>query len=189
MPAYISGILWANNYLNEKWFKWQIVLSIIVHLVLIVEVVFYLFPVRSDDTWIGWGELSEKVLIIKKEQHADFVFSADGYKTSAELNLYSKSFIYGQNVLGEPALEFDFLGTDLNKLSGQDAIFIDSDPDFKDLGMDYVIPKKLMRYFSSVQQLPPIIIKRNNRAIRKFLIYLCKDYHRPFQKKSNKPIY
>ncbi|MCZ4223451.1 ArnT family glycosyltransferase [Pedobacter rhodius] len=177
MPAYISGILWASSYLNEKWFKWQMLLSLIVHLGLIVEILFYPFSIRSDDTWLGWRELSVKVSLIKTQQHADFVFSADGYKTSAELNLYSKNFIYGQNVLGEPGLEFDFLGTDLSKLSGRDAIFIDSDPLFKDIGMETLIPEKLKGYFSSVRQLPPIIIERNNKPVRKFFVYLCKGYH------------
>lgn len=189
MPAYISSILWVSIYLSKKWFKWQILLSLLVHLGLIVEVLFYPVSIRSDDTWVGWCELSEKVLVIKKEQHADFVFSADGYKTSAELNLYSENFVYGQNVLGEPALEFDFLGTDLSKLTGQNAIFIDSDPRFKDIGMEALMPEKLKGYFDAVRQLPPVIIYRNNRPVRKFLVYFCSGYRPPLQKKYNRPDY
>ncbi|MFC3559290.1 glycosyltransferase family 39 protein [Pedobacter jamesrossensis] len=189
MPAYISGILWASIYLSEKWFKWQILLSLLVHLGLILEVLFYPIPIRSDDTWVGWEELSEKVLIVKREQHADFVFSADGYKTSAELNLYSEHFIYGRNVLGEPALEFDFLDTDLSKLSGQNGIFIDSDPHFKDIGIEVMMPEKLKGYFEAVRQLPSVIIRRNNRPVRKFLVYFCEGYRPPLQGKYNRPDY
>ncbi len=183
MPAYVSGILWVSSYLSPRWFKWQLFISVVIHLALVVEVLFYPVPIRSDDTWVGWEELSQQVSIIKRQQNASFVFSADSYKTAAELNLFSDQFIYGQNVLGEHALEFDFIGTDLTKLNGQDAIFIDSDPRFNDILMDPVIPEKLKLYFKSIEQLPPIIIRRNNVPVRKFLVYHCRDYHFPIQKR------
>ncbi|PWS28848.1 hypothetical protein DHW03_03165 [Pedobacter yonginense] len=182
MPAYITGILWVNAYLSEKWFKWQMIVALVVHLALIIEVVFYPVHIKSDDTWVGWEDLSKQVLSVQKQHQANFVFSDDNYKTSAELNLYSKDFVYAQNVIGEPALEFDFLGTDLSHLAGQSAIYVDSDPRFKDMAMNNPDAEKLKNYFSSVQQLPLIIIKRNGKPIRKFYVYLCSNYRPPIRK-------
>ncbi len=38
--------------------------------------------------------------------------------------------VYSKNVVGEQGLQFDFIGTDLHKLNGKDAIYIDSNPRF-----------------------------------------------------------
>ncbi|WP_316823868.1 glycosyltransferase family 39 protein [Pedobacter miscanthi] len=179
MPAYITGIILAGSFISKKWLHVQIVISFIVHLGLLVEILLYPFPIKSDDTWVGWKPLSDQVQKIKKQQHADFVFSADNYKTSAALNLYSENFVYGQNVTGERALQFDFIGTDLSKLKGKDAIFIDSDPQFKTNQKDTVPPSVIMGYFKSVKQLNPVIINLHGQPVRKFYIYSCRGYLLP----------
>lgn len=176
MPAYITGIMLAAPYINKKWFNVQIVISFIVHFGLLIELLFYPVPVKSDDTWVGWETLYQKVSRIKNEQHAAFVFSADSYKTSAELNLYSNYFIYGQNVIGENALQFDYIGTKLITLNGMDAIYVDSDPGFKDNQPNAVLPAAVLPYFDLVTQLKPVIINEKGKAVRKFFIYLCKGY-------------
>ncbi|MFF5384399.1 ArnT family glycosyltransferase [Pedobacter suwonensis] len=176
MPAYITGTILAGSLINRKWINLQVIISFIVHLGLLVEVLFYPVQIRSDDTWVGWKSLSEKTNAIKSEYKADFVFSADSYKTAGELNLYNDSFIYGQNIIGQNALQFDFIGTDLSLLNGKSAIFIDSDPRFKNSEKDTVPNNLLKSYFSSVTQLKPIFIYNGARPVRKFYVYLCKGY-------------
>ena len=179
MPAYISGIILIAASVKEKWIEYQVIFSFIIHLGLLAEILFYPFPIKSDDTWVGWRALWQRTEIYKQKYKADFVFSADSYKSSATLNLYSDSFVLGQNVIGEPALHFDYIGTNLSKLKGKCAIFIDSDPTFKNIARGEPNPAKLKPYFQSVNQLKPIIIFRNGKPVRKFLVYLCHLYN-PF---------
>jgi 4-amino-4-deoxy-L-arabinose transferase-like glycosyltransferase len=179
MPVYITGIIWVSTYVNARWLKIQVVLSLVIHIALAVEIVLYPFPIRSDDTWFGWKELACKVTSIEKRNPVDFIFSADSYKTSAELNLYMKEFIYSQNVIGENALQFDFIGTHLKPLTGKDALFIDSQPRFTNAEKLGIIPVKLLLHFNTVYELKPLIIKKNGMLTRKFLVYLCKGYKAP----------
>lgn len=176
MPAYITGIMLAAPYINKKWLNIQIIVSFIIHFGLLIELLFYPVPIKSDDTWVGWEKLHQKITQLKNEQHVAFVFSADNYKTAAELNLYSSYFIYGQNVIGQNALQFDYIGTKLITLNGMDAIYIDSDPGFKDNRSSAVLPVAVLPYFDSVAQLKPVIINEKGKAVRKFFIYLCKGY-------------
>lgn len=176
MPAYISGIVWASSYINAKWLRIQVVFSLIVHVLLAVQVLFYLVPVRSDDTWFGWKDLAYQVTTMEKKYPVDFIFSADGYKTAAELNLYMPQFIYSENVIGENALQFDLIGTNLKLLKGKDALFIDSQPRDTSIVKAGLPPALVLPYFNSVQELEPIIIKSNGQPVRKFLVYLCKGY-------------
>jgi 4-amino-4-deoxy-L-arabinose transferase-like glycosyltransferase len=178
MPAYISGIIWIALYFNTKWIRVQIICSLALHILGAIEILFYPVPVKSDDTWMGWKQLADKVSIIKTNYPNSFIFSADDYKTTAELNFYSDGeMIYARNVIGEPALQFDFIGTDLNKLKGRDALFIDSNPGFSNEQKENKIPTSLTGYFDSVTELDPILIKNGDRTVRKFLVYQCKNYH------------
>ncbi len=111
----------------------QLIFSVVLHLALAAEVIFYIVPVRSDDTWFGWKELSEQVKTVRTAYPDAFIFSSDDYKTSAVLNFYLDEMVYSKNVVGERALQFDFIGTDLQQLNGKDAIFIDSNPRFSNL--------------------------------------------------------
>lgn len=176
MPAYISGIIWVSQYINFKWLKIQVVFSFVIHILLAIEVLFYPFAVRSDDTWFGWKELSNQVTAIENRYPVDFIFSADSYKTAAQLNLFLPEFIYSENVIGENALQFDFIGTNLKRLKGKDALFINSQPGATDTEKSGSIPPEVMPYFNSVIELEPIIIKNNGLPERKFLVYLCKGY-------------
>ncbi|TDG36158.1 glycosyltransferase family 39 protein [Pedobacter changchengzhani] len=176
MPAYITGIILAGNVISKKWLNVQVVISFVVHFGLLIEVLFYPFPIKSDDTWVGWKEVTEKANAIQTQQHANFIFSADNYKTTAELNLFSNEFVYGQNIIGEHALQFDFIGTDLTALNGKSAIFLDSDPQFKNNDQQVEINPNLKSYFRDVKQLQPIIISFNNKPVRKFYVYLCEGY-------------
>ncbi|PWT73601.1 MAG: hypothetical protein C5B59_13065 [Bacteroidetes bacterium] len=178
MPAYITGIIWVSRFFNQRQLIWQVLLSFLIHIALAIEIFFYPFHVDSDDTWIGWKELSDQVRIRQQQNPGSFVFSADDYKTSAMLHYYLNEPVYSQNIIGKPALQFDYVGTDLKSLTGKNALFIDSDPDFLD-NEDDKPPKELTQYFDHVEKLDPIWIMRNGTPVRKFSVFSCFDYHPP----------
>ena len=128
IPAYISAIIWVSAYISKRWIRYQLIFSLIIHVVLAIEVIFYPVEIKSDDTWIGWSDLANSVQALKKIYPDNFIFSADDYKTSAELNFYLNEMVYSQNIIGRRALQFDFVGSDLGSLKGKNALFIDSDP-------------------------------------------------------------
>jgi hypothetical protein len=177
MPAYIAGILLCSIYISEKLLRYQIMASLVVHLVMAVEIVMYVVPIRSDDTWYGWDQLASSLKRISAKHPRAFLFSADDYKTSAVLNFYLDSMVYSQNVIGEHALQFDYIGTDLLKLKGMDAIFIDSQPGFSDTEKSSKIPEGLLQYFDSVIELDPLLIINRGKTVRKFLLFHCYRYH------------
>jgi 4-amino-4-deoxy-L-arabinose transferase-like glycosyltransferase len=177
MPAYISGIILLSNYMSKKWVRFQLLFSVVVHLIMAVEIVFYLVPVRSDDTWFGWDQLANKVKALEIRYPKSFVFAADDYKTSAILNFYSDSMIYSKNVIGENALQFDYIGTNLNLLRGRDAIFINSIPRFTDNAKENQLPEGLTKYFDRISELDPILIGGTGGTKRKFLVFYCRNYH------------
>jgi hypothetical protein len=177
MPAYITGIILAGKYLSEKWIKFQVLFSLLIHSVLAVEIFFYPIQIKSDDTWFGWKTLATDVQTIHQNNPSAFVFAADEGKTSSILNFYSDSMVYSQNIIGENALHFDYIGSDLNALHGKDAYFINSIPDFKDGKKENKFPDDMNPYFDSITEMDPILIRNDNRVMRKFLVFYCTNYH------------
>jgi len=178
MPAYITGIIWVSRYWNKKWVRFQLIFSLILHLLLSVEIIFYVIPIRSDDTWFGWSEFSNKVETLRKKYPDAFIFSSDDYKTSAILNFYLNETVYSRNIVGERALQFDYVGTDLNTLKGKKAIYIDSNPRFTDLkNENKAVPLTYYSYFDKIIPLDPILIESHGRTERKFSVFLCINYH------------
>lgn len=175
MPAYISGIIWVSIYFSEKYIRWQQVFALIVHIALAIELVFYPVPVNSDDVWLGWGEMAGSVKTLRQQYPDDFIFSADDYKTSAVLNFYLDEMVYGQNILGRKALQFDYIGTNVNNLAGRNALFINSE--IGDATDEKRFTDTLRKYFTTVQPLPPIVVKGYGKVIREFLVYRCLEYH------------
>jgi len=146
------------------------------HVAFAVEVIFYPVQIKSDDTWFGWQQLANRVEVLQKNYPDTFIFSADNYKTSAELSFFLPQKIYAQNIFEKPALQFDYIGTNLLLLAGKNALFIDSDPRFKDTNKSGSISPELKTYFKNVQELEPIIIKNGNANARKFWVYYCEGY-------------
>jgi 4-amino-4-deoxy-L-arabinose transferase-like glycosyltransferase len=178
MPAYITGIIWVARYWNRKWIRYQLIFSLIVHLALVVEIIFYVVPIRSDDTWFGWKSFSGRVENIRKQYPDAFIFSTDDYKTAAILNFYLDEKVYSKNIIGEKALQFDFVGTNLHDLKGKDALYIDSNPRFSDLKNENGgIPQGYYTYFDRIIPLDPILVEKNGKVIRKWSVFLCKNYH------------
>lgn len=183
MPAYISGIVLASMYLNKKWLLYQLGFSLVVHLALAVEVIFYPVIIQSDDTWFGWDQLSQQVEKLQRRYPEAFVFSADEYKTSAVLNFYSDSMVYGRNVIGEPALQFDYIGTDLSRLTGKNALFLNSIPRLGKANAENNYAGKLNAYFTSVTELEPVLVQNRGITVRKFRVFYCRNYHREIIKR------
>jgi len=176
MPTYITGIIILGKFIREKWIKWHLLFSALFHVIIIIEVIWYPIPVKSDDTWYGWEELSKKTLEVQQQYPDAFVFSDDSYKTTAELMFFTNKKIYGRNIIGEHALHYNYIGDNLMLLKGKNALFIDSHQRFtNDLKSGERIPE-LSKYFKTYIELDPILIKRNGETVRKFCIYYCTEY-------------
>ena len=176
MPSYITGIIIAGMFINKKLLKLQLIFSIVFHVLFSLQILFYLVPIKSDDTWVGWKELAIETEDLQEKYPNTFVFSDDNYKTAACLNFFMDDKVYAQNIIGLPALHFDYLGDDLSTLNNKNAIFIDSDKRFKNKNKLGEINPLLTKYFKNVTELEPIIIKVNGKEQRKFWIFYCTDY-------------
>jgi len=177
MPSYISGIIIAGMFISKKLIKAQVIFSTILHVLVAAQILFYLAPVKSDDTWIGWKELANETKILQKKYTNTFLFAADSYKTSAALNFFLEEKIYSQNIIGLSALHFDYIGDDLSILNGKNALFLDSDTRFKNKEKKNSFNHpEITTYFDKVTELDPIIIKRNGKEVRKFWVYYCANY-------------
>jgi len=174
MPCYLSGILWVAPFIG-RWWKWNLAFAAAFHLAAAIEIVFYVFPIQSDDTWFGWRELAQRVGRIWAAHPNAFVFSVDGYKTSAELSFYLGSAVRGPNVVGQRGLQFDYLEDDLSLLRGRDALMVDSAPRDLSPGRSGRAPE-LGPYFESVEELEPVLLLNRERPVRKFFVYLCRHY-------------
>ena len=176
MPSYITGVILAIAFFNQKLFRYQLIISAIFHVLIAVEVLFYIVPIKSDDTWIGWEELSVAIDDIQEQYPDTFIFSDDNYKTSAALNFYQDEKVYAQNIIGKPALHFDYLGDDLTILNRKNALFIDSDKRIRNEYKKSDVAPILRSYFSEIKELEPIIIRRNGKMVRKFWVFYCQNY-------------
>ncbi len=177
MPSYITGIILASIFIGKKLLKVQLMFSIVIHFLVALQVVFYLVRIKSDDTWVGWEELANETKKLQQQYDVNsFIFSDDNYKTSAVLNFYMNQKVYAQNIIGKPALHFDYLGDELTLLNGKNALFIDSDKRFKNELKKGQIDEHLKKYFSNITELAPIIVHKNTNRKRKFWVFYCENY-------------
>jgi hypothetical protein len=85
--------------------------------------------------------------------------------------------IYAGNIIGQKGFNFAYVDTNLDSLKGKDAIFLDSDPNFKNLNPKGEVPSILNQYFEKIIEMQPIIINDDwGRAARKFYVYKCYNY-------------
>ncbi|HVI44081.1 MAG TPA: glycosyltransferase family 39 protein [Chitinophaga sp.] len=176
MPAYITGIIWVSIWITGKWIRWQLIISSVVHLALAVEIFFYPVAIHSDDTMVGWDGLGAVAVALRARYPDDFIFSADDYKTSAMLNFYLGEMVYSRNVIGQNALQFDFIGTELNALKGKNALFINSLIDVEDDKDEQIFIGEVKPWFETVESLPPIVVTLHGHTVRKFLVFRCIGY-------------
>jgi len=176
MPSYITGFIFLAIFISQRSARINIWIAAVLHLAFAIEVLFYPVQIKSDDTWFGWKQLATQLQQIQKTHPDTFIFSADGYKTSAELSFFLPQKIYAQNILHQPALQFDYVGNNVLLLAGKNALFVDSDPGFENIAKNGNIPPELKACFKQVQELEPIIIKNRNNNARKFWVYYCVGY-------------
>ena len=188
MPAYITGILWVASYINARWVRYQLIFSFVIHTALAIEIIFLVVPINGDDTWVGWQSMATQVAERRKQYPGAFIFSADDYKTSAVLNFYLPETVYAKNIVGQRALQFDYVGTDLETLRGRNALFIDSNPGFDSLQNEFNIPPFYYYYFDHIQALQPILVYRGGKPVRKFSTFLCIGYHPPVKHQVPAPV-
>ena len=176
MPSYITGTIIAGMYISKKLLKTQLIIAVIFHLAIASQVVFYFVTINSDDTWVSWKELGEEVEEISENDPEAFIFSMDGYKTAAQLRFFTSKAVFAQNVIHEPALQFDYLEDVMEDYRGKNAFYIDSDKrnnNKKKLGK---LPVKIEPYFKAYIELDPIIINEGTSKERKFWVFYCKNY-------------
>jgi 4-amino-4-deoxy-L-arabinose transferase-like glycosyltransferase len=181
MPCYLTGALLVGRVLPRRWAVRSLWISSGLHALALVELLFYPVPIRSDDTWVGWRALSAQVSRLADEDPGAFLFSADQYKTTAELLFYQPRKVFGPNVIGEPGLEFDYVDPEAELLSlrGRDALFIDSAPRDTTRALSGGPRPEVLRHFERCKELPPILIERRGRIDRKFFAYRCASYRGP----------
>ena len=176
MPSYITGIIIAGMYISKKLLKAQLIISIVFHIAIASQVIFYFVPIKSDDTWVGWKELGEKVEKVSENDSEAFIFSIDGYKTSAQLRFFTSKTIFAQNIINQPALQFDYLGDIMDDYKGKNAFYIDSDKRYKNKEKLGELPQMITPYFESYVELDPIIVDEGTIKERKFWVFYCKNY-------------
>jgi hypothetical protein len=163
---------------GRRLLAWNLAASAVLHALFLVELLLYPVALRTDDTWVGWRALAAEVGA--RVRPGEFVFSADDYKTTAELLFYSDLEVHGRNVLGERALQFDYAGLDPLRLVGRDAIFLDSapgDPEGREPAGPP--PEHLRRVCREVRPEPVLRIDLRGRPVRSFRVWRCLGYLGP----------
>jgi hypothetical protein len=175
-PLWVAGALWAARCSGPWLLRWNVAASAVLHALVLIQL--FVYPVRlGDDTWVGWSSLREQTRA--RLAPGEFVFSADDYKTTAELLLDGKVEAYARNLLGQPALQFDFVGLDMHALAGGTGLFLDSDPRRFDDAPSGPPPQALVARCDRVEEEPPLLVHRGDRIVRRFRVWRCVGYRPP----------
>ncbi|HZJ53381.1 MAG TPA: glycosyltransferase family 39 protein [Myxococcaceae bacterium] len=175
-PLWVAGALWAARRSGLSLLRWNVLASAVLHALVLVEL--FAYPVRlGDDTWVGWRSLREQTRA--RLAPGEFAFSADDYKTTAELLLDGTVEAYGRNLLGQPALQLDFVGLDVRALAGRTGLFLDSDPGRFDDAPSGPPPAALLPRCTRVVEAPALLVRRGERIVRRFGAWRCVDYRPP----------
>ncbi|MGB0870903.1 MAG: glycosyltransferase family 39 protein [Flavobacteriales bacterium] len=179
MPVYVTGIIMASYFISIKGVKWSLYISLFLHLFGLVQVIWVPIPIKSDDTWVGWEELSIQMKPVTEKYPNHFFWADDHYKTSSALNFYlEKPYFYGGNVIDHFALQYSIENPDLSHLDGENSIMIDSESRNFIEGKEYKMIDDLFCFFEEVIELEPIYIRdRSGEIIKKFVIRECKGFH------------
>jgi hypothetical protein len=181
MPAFLSAAVITVIYFKSwKAIRWQIGISLFIHLLAIVEIGFMPFPVHSDDTWWGWKQLANKVEKVQQRYPGYFIFSDDSYKTAAVLNFYLPQHVYAGNLIEQDAYQFALNDTALHALANHDGLYVTSALNKHNQSLKGAEKAMLLHYFRSVQPLDSILLKDHQGTIRRrFAVYACQGYKPP----------
>ena len=147
---------------------------VLLHALAATELLLYPVPIRSDDTFYGWGDLAADLEAREQDGLGAFVFPPTVTRPARSSPSTPGRKIYGPAPsLGLLGQQFDYLGDDLNVLVGHDALFIDSAPSDLTPARAEDSPARLRDHFRRVTQLDPILISSGERIVRKFYIYKC----------------
>jgi len=175
-PLWIAGTLWTARRAGPWLLRWNVAASAVLHAVVLVEL--FAYPVRlGDDTWVGWRALTAQTR--ERLGPGEFAFSADDYKTTAELLLDGTVEAYGRNLLGEPALQFDWVGLQPASLAGRTGLFLDSDPERFDDAPSGPPPARLVAHCREVREEPPLLVRQRERIVRRMRAWRCLGYRPP----------
>lgn len=180
MPVFISGVVLAARYIkNDKFIRWQVIFSVIVHILMLAQLIWMPVMVKSDDTWWGWKELHEKVEELQQENPEKFIFSDNSYKISAVLNFYCDQHIYAGNVIDKFAFQFALDNSNLSHLEGKNAIYVTSNRYRRKNLRRGSIESMLKTHFAKAHLKDSLVLEKNGVTHRKFYFYQCEDYGNP----------
>lgn len=188
MPVYITGIIMAAYLINVKGIKWTLYISGFLHVFGLIQVIWVPIPIKSDDTWVGWEELSEQVEPLTKKYPNHFFWADDHYKTSSALNFYlDEPYFYGGNIIEHFALQYSIEDADLSHLDGKNAIMIDSESRNFIEGIEYKMIDDLFCFFETIKELEPIYIRDGNgEIIKKFVVRECINFKHDYIPEENR---
>lgn len=176
MPAFITGGLLAFRYMSARQVKWHMITAVVFFMLASFEMIWYPVPVKSHDTWWGWKDVADQAAQLKKDTHADFVFATDDYKTSAILRVYMQEMVYARNIIGEPALEFDYLGEDIGILHGRNALYVSNIKTLKETDVSEKLDD-IRRHFSGVTLIrTQVLVNKFGKVSRLVKYYYCTGY-------------
>lgn len=179
MPAYVTGLALAATVVGRRALRWHVATGVLLLAAAGIQLVGYPVPVRSHDTWFGWRELAREVEELARSRPEEILFSADGYKTTAELRFYTDLPVYGMNVVGWNALQYEYVGEDLSALAGRDALLLRNEPDLRPSGETDCYLERVRHYFRGIEELPPIEIRRRGEVVRVIRVFRCEGYLGP----------
>jgi 4-amino-4-deoxy-L-arabinose transferase-like glycosyltransferase len=124
------------------------------------------FPAEQD-TVTGWAELARRVQAERARLPSSAVIVGCGYKPASELAylLPDRPETYGQNVFGEPGLQYGFWA-EPGALVGRDVLAVRDEREPKScLAMD--------EWCRGLEELPPLTVRRDDAVVTTFRLWRC----------------
>lgn len=183
-PAYITSIIAGISWIDLSSTKWSIrlkkllkpglVFGLIIVLFMHLLPIFPILPSRKGDTWTGWQELADRVMIVKKDIGENTFIFGHEYKIPSEITFYTPNHepTHSGEIIGEKGLQYNYW-TKFDELIGKNAIFVTSD------AQQYRNIDNIEKYFNFVAEDPPLTVMHRNRVFRIFYIYRCYGYKGP----------
>lgn len=180
VPAYWAWlILFLKYYLTEqrsrKLMKTGLVTSLVFYAIGLSVILLPNVPLGDGNTWSGWRQAAARVDTLSQklstEGETPFVFSTN-YKVSSLLRFYlnGQPETFAQNIIGEPALQFDYWRSP-DELVGRTGILVVDDRKeyrFK--------PEKIEPYFERIDKIDELNFSNFGRHTRRIQIFRCVNY-------------